>query len=178
MKTLILMRHAKAGWVEPGMDDHDRPLNKRGGSAVPVMARWMEERGLHPDRILCSSARRTRETAALMREAVPSLPAPEISAGLYLASPGALRQHLTGLPGECNCAVVIGHEPGLSSFLRTLGGNTAAPDQRRAYDHFPTAAMAVLEVDVSDWVELSGETTEFVAFVVPRELMDSPAPRA
>ena len=177
MKTLILMRHAKSSWAEPGVGDHDRPLNARGRLAVPVMAQWMDERGLRPDRILCSSARRTCETAALMRQAVPSLPEPEVSAELYLASPGALRQHLAQLPEGCNSALVIGHEPGLGTFLRMLGGSDAAPDNRRAYTHFPTAAMAVLQADVGGWVDFSTEAAEFVAFAAPRELLEKSVPR-
>lgn len=30
MKTLILVRHAKSDWGNPGLDDFDRPLNERG----------------------------------------------------------------------------------------------------------------------------------------------------
>ena len=172
MKTLILMRHAKSSWAEPGMGDHDRQLNKRGRLAAPVMADWLDQQGLRPDHVLCSSARRTRETMELMREAVPSLPQPDAFETLYHAGPGALKQHLKRLPRDCDCALLIGHEPGLSTFLRAFGGSTAAPDCRRAYDHLPTAAMAVLEADIGDWGELGADGTEFVAFVTPRELME------
>ena len=178
MKTLILMRHAKSGWADPRMGDHDRRLNKRGRAAAAVMARWLETRGLRPDRVLCSSARRTCETAALMREAVPSLPEPEAWGALYHATPGALRQHLTRLPEGCGCALIIGHEPGLSSFLQQLGGRRAVPDCERAYSHFPTAAMAVLEADIGEWPEFGTNTAEFVAFDAPRELLEIPGPEA
>ena len=94
MKTLILMRHAKAGSADPGMGDHDRSLNKRGRSAAPVMAHWLAARGLRPGRVLCSPSRRTRETAALMRNALPWLPEPEFPAALYHAGPGTLLEHL------------------------------------------------------------------------------------
>lgn len=172
MKTLILMRHAKSSWADPGADDHDRKLNKRGRSAAPVMARWLDQQGLRPDYVLCSSAQRTRETLDLMREAVPSLPDPEILGALYHASPGDLTRHLSRLPENCRCALLIGHEPGLSSFLRMFGGSSAAPECRRAYDHLPTAAISVLEADIGGWRELGPDGTEFVAFAIPRELME------
>ena len=178
MKTLILMRHAKSSWADPGIDDRDRPLNKRGRSAAPVMARWLEMRGLRPGRVLCSSSRRTRETAALMRETVPWLPEPEVSGALYHAGPGTLLEHLRRLPGGCDSVLVIGHEPGLGALLRMLGGRTAAPECRRAYGHFPTAAMAVLEADIGDWRDLGADRVEFVAFAVPRELMENSPPGA
>ncbi len=174
MKTLILMRHAKAGWAGPGMDDHDRALNKRGRSATPVMARWLEARGLRPGTVLCSPSRRTCETVELMRDAAPGLPEPELPAALYHAGPGSLLEHLRRLPMVCDSVLVIGHEPGLSTLLRMLGGRTAAPECRRAYGNFPTAAIAVLEAGIGDWRDLGADTAEFVAFAVPRELMEIP----
>jgi phosphohistidine phosphatase len=172
MKTLILMRHAKSGWAEPGMGDHDRRLDERGRLAAPVMAHWLDQQGYRPDQVLCSSARRTRETVDLMREAVPSLPAPEALETLYHAGPGSLKQHLAHLPGTCGCVLLVGHEPGLSTFLRTFGGSKPAPECRRAYDHLPPAAIAVLEADIGSWGKLGADGTEFVAFVTPRELME------
>lgn len=172
MKTLILMRHAKSGWAEKGMGDHDRRLDESGRLAAPVMAHWLDRQGYRPDHVLCSSALRTRETVELMREAVPSLPRPEVLETLYHAGPGSLKQHLALLPGTCDCALLVGHEPGLSTFLRTFGGRNTPPECRRAYDHLPPAAMAVLEADIGGWGELGSDRTEFVAFVTPRELME------
>ncbi len=183
MKTLILMRHAKSGWADPGMDDHDRPLNKRGKSAAPVMARWLEAqgleaRGLRPGKVLCSPSRRTCETTELMRDAVPWLPEPDLPAALYHAGPGTLLEHLRRLAKGCDSALVIAHEPGIGALLRMLGGRTAAPECRRAYGHFPTAAMAVLEAEIGDWRDLGADRVAFVAFAAPRELMENPAPEA
>ncbi len=178
MKTLIQMRHAKSGWAEPGMDDHDRALNQRGRSAVPVMAHWLAARGLRPAKVLCSPSRRTRETAALMRDAAPRLPEPDLPAALYHAGPGTLLEHLRRLPKGCYSVLVIGHEPGLSTLLRMLGGRAAAPERRRAHGHFPTAAIAVLEADIGDWRDLGADRVEFVAFAVPRELMENSTPGA
>ena len=178
MKTLILMRHAKSGWADPGMDDHDRPLNERGRQAAPVMAHWLEARGLRPDRVLCSPARRTRETAALMRDAAPLLPEPDLPQALYHAGPGTLLEHLRRLTKGCESVLVIAHEPGLGALLRMLGGRTAAPERRHAYSHFPTAAIAVLDAAIGDWRDLGADRVKFVAFAAPRELMENRTPGA
>lgn len=177
MKTLILMRHAEAGWAEPEMDDHERSLTERGRSAAPVMARWLEAQALRPDRVLCSSALRTRETAALMGNAVPALPEPEASEALYHAGPGIIMDHLRRLPATCGSALLIGHEPGLGSLLGMLGGHTGNA-LSRAYANFPTAAVAVLEADIDDWVGIGAERVRFVAFMTPRELFENQAPGA
>ena len=165
MKTLILMRHAKAGWADPGMADHDRALNRRGRSDAPVMAHWLAARGLRPGKVLCSPSRRSRETAALMRDALPWLPEPDLPEALYHAGPGTLLEHLRGLPGGCDSALVIAHEPGLGALLRMLGGG----------GHFPTAAMAVLDADIEDWRDFGADQVELAAFKAPRELMEKPA---
>ena len=65
MLTLTLFRHAKSSWATPGLPDFDRPLAPRGEEAAPLMAAFLAESGLAPDLVLCSSARRTRETLDL-----------------------------------------------------------------------------------------------------------------
>lgn len=172
MKTVILMRHAKSSWSDPGLDDHDRPLNKRGRKSAPVMAKWLKEQGLLPDRILCSSSRRTQETVERMREEVPSLPEAEITEALYHASPDVILEQLQQLPGDCTRALVLGHEPTMSSALLLLDSSATSPGLYRAYEHYPTAAIAVLEADVADWRELKAGRAKFTSFAVPRELMD------
>ncbi len=178
MKTLSLMRHAKAGWAEPEMDDHDRLLNRRGRSAAPVMAQWLAARGLRPGKVLCSPSRRTRETAALMRDALTGLPEPELPAALYHAGPGMLLEHLRRLEKGCDSALLIAHEPGLGALLRMLCAGTAAPEYRRACNHFPTAAIAVLEADIAVWRDLGADRVAFVAFAAPRDLMENPPAKA
>ncbi|HUS54496.1 MAG TPA: histidine phosphatase family protein [Thermohalobaculum sp.] len=177
MKTLMLMRHAEAGWTEPGMDDHDRRLSEQGRLEVPIMARWLEAQTLRPDRVLCSSAERTRETAALLCEVVPALPQPEVSDALYHAGPGTIMDHVRRLPGDCDCVLLIGHEPGLGSLLRILDGQ-AGPTLRRAYNQFSTAAIAVLEANVEDWAGVGVANVKFVAFRTPRALFEIQAPGA
>ena len=60
--TLILTRHAKSDWDDPTLDDHDRPLNKRGRAASLALGRWMADAGWKPDEALVSTAARTAET--------------------------------------------------------------------------------------------------------------------
>ena len=64
MLILSLLRHAKSSWKDPTIADHDRPLNTRGTAEAPVMGKAMAEHGIDPDLVLCSSARRTRDTLA------------------------------------------------------------------------------------------------------------------
>jgi phosphohistidine phosphatase len=166
MKTLILMRHAESDMAKPGMDDHDRMVSQRGWSAAVAMARWLKAQKLLPGKILCSTSRRTRETAAIMREAVPSLPEPETSEALYQAGTSTLMEYLRRIPRDYDSVLVINHEPGLGSLVRILGGETRS--------FFPTSALAVFEVDIEDWSDLSNENASFISFVTPSDVVTNP----
>jgi phosphohistidine phosphatase len=70
VKRLFLLRHAKSSWDDPGLDDHDRPLAPRGRRASGLIAEHLRRARIGPVLVLCSSARRTRET---LERAMPAL---------------------------------------------------------------------------------------------------------
>ena len=70
MRELILLRHAHAEPATPGQSDLDRPLSPQGLAEAESAARWLKEQGLVPDRVLCSPARRTRETLEAVMDAI------------------------------------------------------------------------------------------------------------
>ena len=164
MKTLILMRHAKSSWATPGMADHDRPLNERGRRAAPVMARWLAARGLIPETILCSSSERTRQTVRRMRKAVPELPEPVIEPGLYESGPDEMQASLARLPAGSGTAMIVAHEPGTGEMLSRLTGREHGP--------FPTAAIAVLELEIGSWADRPWYRGRLRELVRPRDLME------
>lgn len=170
MRKVILLRHGKSSWSDPKLDDHDRPLAPRGKRAVPVIGRWLAERGHLPDTVLCSSSRRTRETVGRLAEAVGPLPEPQIDPELYHASPAQLRDRLADLPDHVRSVMVVGHNPGLLALTRKLTNADVRPRCARAFEHFPTAAAAVLTLDVANWSEIAYHAADFVDFARPREL--------
>lgn len=172
MKKVILVRHGKSSWAEPELEDHERPLNKRGRRAAPVVAQWLAHRKHLPDRVVCSSSRRTRQTVSRMSAAIPDLPEPVIEETLYHATPDAMLECLRRMPKDCDTVMLVGHQPGLSAFARKLTNGSVRPRCAQAFEHFPTAAAAVLELDIDDWSELDYHMASFVDFARPRELMD------
>ncbi|MFK7944751.1 MAG: histidine phosphatase family protein [Paracoccaceae bacterium] len=173
MKKLILLRHAKSSWDDPSLDDHDRPLNRRGKEAAPAIGSWLAYRKHAPDLVLCSSAVRTRETVRGVRKTIPHLPDPVIERALYHASPCEMRERLNLIATDIDCVMLVGHQPGLGTLARKLSDGRENRRCRRAFQHFPTAAAAVLEFEVEDWAELDFGTARFVDFAKPRELMDA-----
>ena len=172
MKKLILLRHAKSSWDNPVLEDHDRPLNKRGRSASPVIGAWLTDKRHMPDKILCSTATRARQTLKGLELPEPALESVEYLSGLYHACPETMLEILRGTDDKYGTAMIIGHQPGLSAMARLMSDHASARC-KRAFEHFPTAAAAVLEGNVTRWKDLGYGLANFVDFAKPRELMDA-----
>ena len=87
MKTLLIMRHAKSSWKHPTLSDFERPLNKRGKRAAPLMGSRIKSQGLRPGAIISSSAVRARETAEAVTTAGGFNAEPQFLDNLYHAAP-------------------------------------------------------------------------------------------
>src|SRR6476620_11325492 len=110
MKTVLLLRHAKSAWGQPGLDDHERPLNRRGERAAEAMAEYIVHNAPRPDLILCSTALRTRQTLApLVHRLVSPAPPIALEKSLYLASKPALLVRLRAVPDDVRAVLLIGH---------------------------------------------------------------------
>ncbi|MGH6913005.1 MAG: SixA phosphatase family protein, partial [Geminicoccales bacterium] len=141
MKALLLLRHAKSSWDEPGLREIDRPLTGRGRKAAARMGRLLAERGLIPDLIVCSPARRARETYDALAPALDADPELRFEDGLYLAEPAGLLRLTQALPDTARTVLLIGHNPGLERFAGRLAGSAAGDSLRRMAAKFPTAAL-------------------------------------
>ena len=142
MRTLILMRHAKSDWSVPGLADHDRPLNKRGKRAAPLMAQKLAIEGLHADVVLASSARRVQDTVKLLRESWSTEAAVLTERSLYLASEQEIARQIEALHDSWQTALVVGHNPGIVSLCCRLAGSDL---------EMPTAAIAVFRSPADTW---------------------------
>lgn len=170
MRLLILLRHAKSSWTDQTLDDHERPLAPRGREAAPRVGRWLEEQGLAPDLVLCSTAVRTRETLDLIRPHLSSATPVRHLPELYEAAAGTLLDALRTAPAQAAKLLLIGHNPGLKDFARRLALAEDTKAYRRMMTKFPTAALAVLACEVADWQELVDGGGRLQAFVRPRDL--------
>lgn len=166
-RTLLLLRHAKSSWDDPGLADHERPLAPRGRRASALIAAYLREHSIAPSRVLCSSSARTRETLERISAGFGDGAAVEIEEGLYAASAGELLARLRGVSDDVESLMVIGHAPGLPELARRLAGRGAGLERLRG--KFPTAALATLSLG-GDWGDLAPGAAELVDFVKPREL--------
>jgi phosphohistidine phosphatase len=167
MKQLYLLRHAKSSWKDTGLPDHDRPLAGRGRRAANAIAGHVRERGIEPELVLCSTARRARETLKRIEPALAA-PAVRVEDGLYAVSAPALLERLRTVPDTVESVMLIGHNPCLQELALDLA--RSSPTVHEIATKYPTAALATLTSPVSSWQELDRETAELVALVRPRDL--------
>ncbi|SDO60219.1 phosphohistidine phosphatase [Lutimaribacter pacificus] len=158
---LILMRHAKSDWSSGVTRDHDRPLNARGLRAARAMGDWLRAQGYLPDRVLCSTATRTRETLDGLRIDAPV----SFETGLYHASPDTMLRILHEANGQN--VLMIGHNPGIAELAEALVATP--PDHPRFFD-YPTGATLVVDFQAADWSAVAAGRGASVDFVVPRDL--------
>jgi phosphohistidine phosphatase len=167
MKQLYLLRHAKSSWKDSSLPDHDRPLTGRGRRAAKTIARHLREQGIEPELVLCSTARRARETLDRIEPALGT-PAVRVEDDLYAASAGALLERLRSIPDTVESVMLIGHNPGLQDLALDLA--RPSPAARELATKYPTGALATLAFQASSWQELDRDTAELVALVRPRDL--------
>jgi phosphohistidine phosphatase len=168
MKTLILMRHAKSAWDDPRQKDIDRPLNGRGRKAAPRMGAWLAGEGYRPDVVLCSAARRARETLDLVKESLPAGVTVEHLRALYMVAPREMLAEIGKAPAST--LMLVGHNPGLGSLASLLAGSGDAKALGNLHGKFPTASIAVLGFNVGRWSDLAPGSGRLLAFQRPRDL--------
>lgn len=169
MKRLLLLRHAKSSWDGDALPDFDRPLVPRGHEAAARIGRLLAERELVPDRILCSTARRARETCDGLVANLSAAPETRFDDRLYLAAPATLLRLVHDLPDAAGTALVIGHNPGLQQFVRALAGSGDADALERLARKYPTAALALLNFDCDRWQDIAPGEGRLETFVAPRD---------
>jgi phosphohistidine phosphatase len=162
-RRLIVLRHAKSDWSDD-LPDHERPLAPRGIRDAPRLGRWLAERGYVPGYVVCSTARRTRETWERVSEALPDKPPVEYDEDLYGAGPEEYLEAARRIPDDVTTLALVGHEPGVSELTLHLAGH--GDDTRLVRTKFPTGAAAVLTT-AGTWTDLAAARLE--AFFRPRD---------
>lgn len=146
MRELILLRHAHAEPALPGAADIDRPLSPVGLAEAEAAGRWLQEQGLAPDRVLCSPARRNRETLEAVLAATGYVDQ-RLEDSIYEATSGTLAG-LADTHRECDRLLIVGHNPGLEQ-LAALMHSGQSGDHRG----MPPGSIAVLTLPSDATIE-------------------------
>ncbi|UUY01072.1 SixA phosphatase family protein [Sphingomonas sp. J315] len=171
MKTLTILRHAKSSWDDAVARDFDRPLNARGQRAAVTVGRHMRSEGLSFDHVVASPAVRIIETVEQLETGYGGALAPAWDRRIYLASASTLLDVIHELPAGADSALLIGHNPGLEDLVLMLVPDRTGDLLRDSVEEkFPTAALAVITFDTSDWSSIRSDAGTLARFVRPRDL--------
>jgi phosphohistidine phosphatase len=160
MKTLYVLRHAKSSWDRADLADFDRPLNDRGRSTAPFMGELMKREGFLPEMVLSSPAARARQTAELAVQAADVATEIKFKEKIYEASPQTLLQIAQSLDDRLNSVMIVGHNPGMEGFVRLMTGRL---------ETMPTAALAVIELDIAGWEQAGPGTGRLKKLIRPKD---------
>jgi phosphohistidine phosphatase len=161
MKTLLLVRHAKSSWEQPGLGDFERPLNERGKKDAPEMAKRLKERGVEPDAFVSSPAKRAKRTARFFAEEFGVKKEDiKLVEDLYLATPGAFSDTVKNLDEEIKTVALFAHNPGITEFASSLTNVRV--------DDMPTCAVFAVQADTGTWAEFEKAEKKFLFFDYPK----------
>ncbi len=146
VRTLVILRHAKAERPATA-DDHERPLTERGHADAAAAGRWLSAHGYRPDLVICSPARRTRQTWHAVAVALEQDTAPLVryEPQLYLGALAEILAVLRSVDPALRTVLLIGHNPTVSALSDLLAGADS--------DGLRTTGIAVHDAPAS-WAEL------------------------
>jgi phosphohistidine phosphatase len=161
MKTLVLMRHAKALQAEAGEMDFNRNLADRGKHDASEMGKRLHKKSFQPDLIIASSANRTLKTAKIVAHELgydEHLVVGEQD--IYEAGVFDVLRVIRNTPDEVKKMILVGHNPTITGLVGYLSNQLV--------EHVPTAGVALITFDVKTWHQISAGIGKLNLFDAPK----------
>lgn len=168
MKRLWLLRHAKSSWDDDALADADRPLARRGETAAAAMGQYLATSDVRPELVLCSPARRARQTLGLVLPDLGDRLEIRIEPLLYTFDAEVLVSTLRTVDDDIASLLIVGHNPACQELALwlTAGGERRADLEAK----LPTGALVAIDIPARSWSEVRAGEGTVVGFVTPRSL--------
>lgn len=164
MKQILVLRHAKSSWSDPGLDDFDRPLSKRGLQDAPRMGKFLRKTGYKPGLVISSPAERAKQTAQLCVEAMKEEhDIIKWDEDLYFESAVKYVQAIQAAPEEQDRIMLVGHNPLVEATVTALSGG-----KNHTILRMPTAALVCLESYALKWSDISYGNCQMKWMMIPK----------
>ena len=170
MTLLTTLRHAKSSWDDASLDDFDRPLNDRGRKAARRLGKELKRRKVRFDHVLASPAARVRETVEELAKGYGKLPDVSFDGHIYDASAETLLHLVRHIPEMVHAPLLVGHNPGMQQLVLALTREDGNGLRDRVSEKYPTAALAMIELEVPRWDETETKSGTIVELIVAKEL--------
>ncbi len=159
MKRLYLVRHAKSDWVDATIPDIERPLNSRGKTDAPVMAKNLLDKGFVPQMMMSSPAVRAKTTADYFAE-IFNNDTIEVDPKLYHADIDDIINSCIHLDDKVNSIMMFCHNPGITYFANVICDANI--------DNVPTTGVLVIDVETDSWENLDMSKLHLIDFLYPK----------
>ncbi len=169
MKTLFVLRHAKASGPASAPTDFERPLNPRGENQALDIGGMLRARHVDVDAIVASPALRAVETISGVLEGAGSRVEPRYDPRAYNASPERLLEIVREADDKVERLLLVGHNPGLQHLLLHLAEDDRAGLRDDIASSYPTATLAELGLAVDRWREVGPRSGRILSLVRPRD---------
>lgn len=158
---LHLLRHAKSSWSEKGLEDVDRPLNKRGKTSCELMADVLSRHKCFPNYVIVSPAKRARSTIKRIAQNSPKVCSEWIvDDRLYTFELKELVAMVNGLGDDVDDVMLVGHNPALTELTNLLSS--------AELDNLPTCGYVRLKLDVASWKDVKKDCGKLQEKLFPK----------
>ena len=120
--------------------------------------------------MLCSPARRTRETWEIAARELPKTETRFLDALYDFGDGSALLKAIRKHGGRCARLLLVTHNPATQNLALSLAGSGEKALLRQMAEKYPTAGLAVLTFPGEDWAATAEGTGRLDAFIRPRDL--------
>jgi phosphohistidine phosphatase len=166
VKHLILLRHAKSSWKDLSLSDHDRPLNKRGKIAAPLIGKRLANKTIQPDLIISSTAKRAIITAKKVAEEISYRKSHiQQTRRLFHATANEILKFASQCDDDTSHLMLVAHNPSL-----TILANQLLDNNDYYFDNIPTAGMVTIALDITQWQDILTQPlkTELLDYDYPK----------
>ena len=170
MRTLMLLRHAKAVPADGKIRDYDRPLASRGQKDAPKIGVYIVRHQLQPDCAVVSPSRRTRQTWELLEPALGQRTRANYEERLFDASPQTILEVIQETSTACGTLLLIGHNPSLHRVAAGLIASGDLDAREHLRENLPTSGLVIIEFPFVDWRKLHAQSGRLTHFVTPNLL--------
>jgi phosphohistidine phosphatase len=174
MIIVTLLRHAKSSLANLGQADIDRPINDRGKRDALGIGRHMASLNLEPQLVLCSPARRAKDTWEIVAKRLKTSPVVKVEPNIYDFGDGAALMELLRRQGRgAKSILLVGHNPSVEGLAKKLVERGSEQLRERLEKKFPTAAFAVISFELKNWEAVKAASGTLLHFVRPKDILDT-----
>ena len=121
MKKLYLLRHAQS---QSSFDitDKNRTLTEHGTKEATSLGIYMQQNNIIPEKIICSSATRTRQTLEYLQKSL-NIENIEFTDSIYNASTGDIFKEIQNTNNNIQSLLIIGHNPAIHAIGQLIASN-------------------------------------------------------